>query len=47
MTQRSRFSIMGGTRALTMLPTTALPAHINGGTVSNRAVGRLRRWVMY
>jgi hypothetical protein len=33
-----KFSVRGGTKSLTKRPTTALPAHSNGGTVSIKAV---------
>jgi hypothetical protein len=36
--QRKKLSVMGGTKLLTSRPTTALPAHNKGGTVSSKAV---------
>jgi hypothetical protein len=36
--QRKKLSVIGGTRSWTMRPTTALPAHMSGGTVNNMAV---------
>ena len=36
--QRKKLSVMGGTKVLTMRPTTALPAQRSGGTVKSRAV---------
>jgi hypothetical protein len=38
MLQRKKFSVMGGTKSLIKRPTTALPAHSKGGTVSIKAV---------
>jgi NADPH2:quinone reductase len=37
---------MGGTKSLTRRPTTALPAHSKGGTVSSKAVTGESFWVM-
>ena len=39
--QRNRLSVIGETIPVTKRPTTALPAHSNGGTVSKRAAGRV------
>jgi hypothetical protein len=36
--QRKKLSVIGGTSRVTMRPTTALPAHSKGGTVSSKAV---------
>src|SRR5690606_40942059 len=38
MTQRRKFSVMGGTWSLTARPTMALPAHSKGGKTSIRTV---------
>jgi len=38
MLQRKKLSVMGGTKSLIKRPTTALPAHSKGGTVSIKAV---------
>lgn len=42
-TQRSRFRVMGGIRPFISRPTTALPAHIRGGSVSRAMVAGVRR----
>jgi hypothetical protein len=44
--QRRKFSVSGGTSGATMRPTTALPAHSTGATVSRAAVEKVRRWFM-
>ncbi len=41
-TQRRKLKVMGGIHAAASLPTTALPAHISGGTSSSRAVRRFK-----
>jgi hypothetical protein len=44
--QRKKLSVMGGTKWLTSRPTTTLPAHSKGGTVSSKAVRGESFWDM-
>src|SRR6185312_7541679 len=46
MAQRRKFSVSGGTMPTTARPTTALPAHIAGGTSSSTTVPVVNRFFM-